>query len=330
MKIGVVILNWNGADLLRKFLPSVVEYSPEAQIYVADNASTDNSIAVLETEFPSVKIIRNTQNYGFANGYNEALKHAEADVFALVNSDVEATPNWLVPIIDTFTSDPDTAIIQPKILDFKNKEYFEYAGAAGGFIDQYGYPFCRGRLFDTLEKDESQYNDDCAIFWASGACFFIRSEVYRELDGFDGDFFAHQEEIDLCWRAFNKNHKARYVAKSVVYHVGGATLQHGNPRKTYLNFRNSLFMLTKNLPMRKLFPVIFSRMILDGMAGMQFIFEGKFTHCMAILNAHFYFYFSFSKFYKKRTAKQIPKYYKVNSIVYKYFAQKRRKFTELF
>lgn len=330
MKIAVVILNWNGSALLRQFLPSVVEYSPEADIYVADNASTDDSIAVLQAEFPSVKIIRNDKNYGFANGYNEALKHINADIFALVNSDIEVTGNWLAPIARAFSADPQTAIIQPKIRDYKNKDYFEYAGAAGGFIDKYGYPFCRGRVFDTLEKDEAQYDDDCDIFWASGACFFIRSEVFRSLEGFDGDFFAHQEEIDLCWRAYNKNHKIRYVADSLVFHVGGATLQQGNPRKTYLNFRNSLSMLLKNLPFAKLLPVIFCRLVLDGIAGIQFVFQGKITHCMAIVNAHFSFYGSFSKFYKKRGGSQSAKYYKVNSIVYNYFVQKRHTFTKLF
>lgn len=330
MKIAVVILNWNGVALLRQFLPSVIRFSPEADIYVADNASTDHSILVLESEFPSVNIIRNEKNLGFANGYNEALKNIEADVFALVNSDVEVTENWLRPIVNMFASQPETAIIQPKIRDFKNKDYFEYAGAAGGFIDQYGYPFCRGRLFDTLEKDHGQYDDDIEIFWASGACFFIRSEVYTELHGFDGDFFAHQEEIDLCWRALNKNHKIMFTAGSTVFHVGGATLQQGNPRKTYLNFRNSLFMLTKNLPLGKLIPIILLRMVLDGIAGMQFIFQGKITHCMAILNAHFSFYSAFSKFYKKRDSKQSSKYYKVNSIVYNYFIGKARTFEKLF
>lgn len=330
MKIAVVILNWNGTALLRQFLPSVLKYSHGADIYAADNASTDDSVAVLESEFPSVKIIRNERNLGFAGGYNEALKNVDADVFALVNSDIEVTENWLVPVARIFANEPQTAIVQPKIRDYKNKDYFEYAGAAGGFIDKYGYPFCRGRLFDTLEKDHGQYDDACEIFWASGACFFIRSEAYHLLGGFDRDFFAHQEEIDLCWRAFNKNLQIKYVPDSVVFHVGGATLQQGSPRKTYLNFRNSLFMLLKNLPFGKLFPIIFSRLVLDGVAGVQFVLQGKITHCMAIVNAHFSFYGSFSKFYKKRDAKQSSKYYKVNSIVYNYFVHKRRNFTELF
>ena len=330
MKIAVVILNWNGSKLLRKFLPSVVEYSAEATVYVADNASTDDSIAVLQAEFPSVKIIRNDKNYGFAKGYNKALKNIDADVFALVNSDIEVTENWLKPILHTFKTEPETAIIQPKILDYKDKSYFEYAGAAGGFIDKYGYAFCRGRLFENLEKDLGQYDDDRDIFWASGACFFIRSTVYKALDGFDSDFFAHQEEIDLCWRAFNKGHRLKYIAGSAVYHVGGATLQQGNPRKTYLNFRNSLFMLLKNLPFGMLFPVIFTRLLLDGIAGVQFILHGKITHTMAIVNAHFSFYGSFSKTYGKRNGKQSPKYYKVNSIVYNYFIKKQTIFTKLF
>ncbi|MNF50287.1 N-acetylglucosaminyl-diphospho-decaprenol L-rhamnosyltransferase [compost metagenome] len=271
MKLAVVILNWNGIKLLEQFLPSVVKYSPESTVYIADNASTDDSISYIRTFFPSVKIVKNDSNLGFAGGYNEALQHIDADIYALVNSDIEVTENWLQPIIKTFESEPKTAIIQPKILDYKNKEYFEYAGAAGGFIDQYGYPFCRGRLFDTLEKDYGQYDDNCEIFWASGACFFIRAAVYNELEGFDGGFFAHQEEIDLCWRAFNKGYKIKYNSESVVYHVGGATLQQGHPKKTFLNFRNSLLMLTKNLPKDKLYWILFCRMILDGIAGLQFL-----------------------------------------------------------
>ena len=207
MKIAVVILNWNGRQLLEQFLPSVVKYSPQATVYIADNASSDDSVIFIRTHFPTVQIVLNETNLGFAGGYNEALQHIDADVYALVNSDIEITENWLQPIIETFEKEPKTAIIQPKILDYKNKEYFEYAGAAGGFIDQFGYPFCRGRLFETLEKDKGQYDDSCDIFWASGACFFIRSSIYRELKGFDADFFAHQEEIDLCWRAINMGYQ---------------------------------------------------------------------------------------------------------------------------
>ena len=322
MKIAVVILNWNGEKLLEQFLPSIVQYSPEADIYLADNASTDDSISYVKAFFPTVKIIKNESNLGFAEGYNEALKSVDAEIFALVNSDIEVTENWLKPIIKTFENEPKTAIIQPKILDYKRKDYFEYAGAAGGFIDKYGYPFCRGRLFDTLEKDNGQYNDNCEIFWASGACFFIRSSVYKELKGFDGEFFAHQEEIDLCWRAFNKGHQIKYNSQSVVYHVGGATLQQGNPKKTFLNFRNSLLMLTKNLPKNQLFPVLFTRLVLDGIAGVQFLFQGKFKHFMSIFKAHVKFYGYFFNQYKKRSNFQNPKYYITKTIVYSYFIKR--------
>lgn len=319
MKIAVVILNWNGVKLLEQFLPSIVNYSPEADIYVADNASTDDSVAFVKTNFPSVQIIQNKSNLGFAEGYNEALKSVDAEIFALVNSDIEVTKNWLKPILQTFENEPKTAIIQPKILDYKNKEYFEYAGAAGGFTDKYGYMFCRGRIFDTLEKDYGQYDDNCEIFWASGACFFIRSSVYRQLKGFDADFFAHQEEIDLCWRAFNKGLVIKYNSQSVVFHLGGATLQQGNPKKTFLNFRNSLLMMLKNLPKNQLFPVLFIRLILDGIAGIHFLFQGKFKHLLAILKAHFAFYYLLPSSYKKREPFQAENYYKTKSIIFQYY-----------
>lgn len=330
MKIAVVILNWNGAQLLEQFLPKIIQFSPEATIYVADNASTDNSINVLKNSFPEVQIIINQQNYGFAKGYNEALKEVNADVFALVNSDIEVTPDWLKPIIKTFQTEKNTAIIQPKILDYKDKSKFEYAGAAGGFIDAYGFAFCRGRIFETVEEDFNQYNDVVEIFWASGACFFIRSEIYNELKGFDDTFFAHQEEIDLCWRAFNKNYTIKYIPNSVVYHIGGATLQHGNPKKTFLNFRNSLFMLTKNLPQNKLFSRLFIRLSLDGIAGIQFILKGKPKHCWAILKAHFYFYKNLTSNYKKRQDYQRKDYYKIKSIVYTYFLKNGKIFGKIF
>ena len=330
MKVAVVILNWNGAKLLQQFLPSILRYSPEATIFVADNASIDDSIAVLKTHFPSVQIIQNQDNYGFAKGYNEALKNLNFDIYALVNSDIEVTENWLQPILDKFKNEPKTAIIQPKILDFKDKAFFEYAGAAGGYIDQYGYPFCRGRIFDTIEKDHQQYEDETEIFWASGACFFIRSEVYYTLQGFDDDFFAHQEEIDLCWRAINRGYHIQYTPKSVVYHVGGATLQQGNQKKTYLNFRNSLLMLVKNLPKSRLLPILFLRLCLDGLAGIQFLFKGKPNHTFAILKAHFSFYYLLPRFYKKREANQIKSYFKTKSVVYFYYIKKQTIFAKNF
>ena len=263
---------------------------------------------------------------GFAGGYNIALKTIDAEILALVNTDVEVTKNWLVPIIETFKSELKTAIIQPKIRDFKNPEFFEYAGAAGGFIDQLGYPFCRGRIFDSLEKDVAQYEDDSEIFWASGACFFIRNTVYKELGGFDADFFAHQEEIDLCWRAKNRGYTIKYNPKSIVYHIGGATLNQGNPRKTFLNFRNSLFTLTKNLPQKKLFYVLFIRFVLDGIAGLRFLWQGKWKHVFAILKAHFSFYFLFISMYKKRDVNQIENYYEMKSVVISYYLRKNTVF----
>ena len=320
-KIAVVILNWNGVKLLEQFLPSAISFSDEAQIYVADNASSDASVQFVKDNFPTVKIIENNGNYGFANGYNIALQQVEEEYYALVNSDIEVTKNWLTPILSIFENEKDTAIIQPKILDFKNKEYFEYAGAAGGFIDKYGYPFCRGRIFETIEKDNHQYDDEKEIFWASGACFFIRKDIYRKLNGFDGDFFAHQEEIDLCWRAFNLGFKAKYTSKSTVYHVGGATLNEGNPKKTFLNFRNSLLMLLKNLPKNKLLSILFMRLVLDGIAGIKFILQGKFSHCFAIIKAHFHFYHLISKNLKKRNVVQKENYFHSKSVVYSYFVK---------
>jgi GT2 family glycosyltransferase len=326
MKIAVVILNWNGKKLLEQFLPSVVKNSPEATVYLADNASSDDSISFVTSEFPTIQIIKNAWNFGFAQGYNEALKEVDAEIFALVNSDVEVTPNWLQPIIETFQNYPQTAIIQPKILDYKRKDYFEYAGAGGGFIDKFGYPFCRGRIFETIEKDLGQYNDNCEIFWASGACFFIRSSVFKELNGFDIDFFAHQEEIDLCWRAKNKKYSIKYNGSSTVYHIGGATLNDENPKKTFLNFRNSLFMLTKNLPKQKLFKILLIRMVLDGIAGLRFLFQGKFTHLFAVLKAHFYYYHFINNNLNKRSEYQVNNYFERESIVVNYYLKKRHKF----
>ena len=324
--IAVVILNWNGKGLLEQFLPSVVAHSPEAVIYIADNASTDDSIAFVETNYPAIKIIENTGNFGYAKGYNEALKVVEEDIYALVNSDVEVTEGWLTPVTDLFEIDAETAIIQPKILDHKSKERFEYAGAAGGFIDKYGFPFCRGRMFDTIEQDTGQYDDNSQIFWASGACFFIRKEVFRELEGFDEDFFAHQEEIDLCWRAFNRNYKAKFCYQSVIYHVGGATLSATSPHKTFLNFRNSLWMMVKNLPSGIMLPTLFIRLSMDGIAGIHFLLQGKPRHLWAVLKSHFYFYFKLFYFIRKRKSGKYKNYYKTKSVLWLYFVKKGRIF----
>jgi GT2 family glycosyltransferase len=323
MKIAVVILNWNGQQLLAQFLPSVLQYSEDVDIYVADNASTDTSVSFLKQTFPQVKIIQNTSNDGYAKGYNEALKQIDADVFCLLNSDIEVTPNWLSPIISEFETHLETAIVQPKILDYKNKSYFEYAGAGGGFIDTFGYPFCRGRIFDSIEKDTGQYNDTISIFWASGACFCIRKLAFEALNGFDESYFAHFEEIDLCWRAYNKGLQTKYVGTSTVFHVGGATLKVQNPKKTYLNFRNSLFTITKNAH-GFLLGLIVIRLVLDGIAGLKFLLGFKWSHFSAILKAHFSFYNHLPRLLKER--KQLPQknnYSKTTSIVWSYFVRKR-------
>ena len=331
MKIAIVILNWNGKKLLEQFLPSVVNFSSQqADIYVADNASTDDSINFVREFYPSVKIIQNTKNWGYSKGYNDALQHISADVFCLINSDVEVTQNWLTPIISVFENNPNTAIIQPKILDYKNKNKFEYAGAGGGFIDLFGYPYCRGRLFNQLEEDHHQFNDTTDIFWASGACFFIRSNVFKKQNGFDEDYFAHQEEIDLCWRVQNECYNIKYVGTSTVYHFGGATLQETNPHKTYLNFRNSLLNVVKNVPRKWFLIVIFSRLFLDGIAGLKFIVELRPIHTWAILKAHLSFYKNFYKFLKKRKVLQKKEDYNLHtSIVWHYFVLGKKKFNEL-
>ena len=322
MKIAIVILNWNGKQLLEKFIPSIVKYSnlTNVEIVVADNASTDDSVNFIQQKYPKIKIVQNIKNGGYAKGYNDALQHVKADVYALVNSDVEVTEGWLDPIILTFKNEPQTAIIQPKILDYNNKSKFEYAGAAGGFIDKLGYPYCRGRIFSNLETDTKQYNDVTEIFWASGACFFIRAEIFHELNGFDESYFAHQEEIDLCWRTKNLQKTIKYVGTSTIYHIGGATLKEANPRKTFLNFRNSLFTLAKNLPSNRLIPIIFTRLILDGVAGIKFFIELRPIHTFAIIKAHFSFYYHLPKMLKKRKeSQQTNNYYSIKSIVWNYF-----------
>ncbi|VAW09847.1 Glycosyltransferase [hydrothermal vent metagenome] len=320
MHIAIVILNWNGVTLLESYLPSVTQYSEGAEIYVADNASTDSSVAFIKTNYPTIKIIQNSTNGGFAKGYNDALKHVDADLLCLLNSDVEVTENWIEPIKNAFVELPNVSIIQPKILDLKQRDHFEYAGAAGGFIDQLGYPFCRGRIFQVLEKDKGQYDDVHEIFWATGACMFIKKELFESLGGFDEDYFAHQEEVDLCWRAKNQGHKVYYVGASKVYHLGGSTLNNMNPKKTYLNFRNSLFSITKNLPRRKAFTIIAIRLLLDGVAAMRFVLQLKFSHCFAILRAHLSFYVHFRTMYRKREKDNfILNYYSTRSIVWSHF-----------
>lgn len=331
MKTAVVILNWNGKKLLEQFLPSIIQFSSKlADVYVADNASTDNSVSFVKENFPSVRIVENAVNGGYAKGYNDALQSIDADIYCLINSDVEVSSNWLAPILNVFKEEENTAIIQPKLLDYKSRSKFEYAGAGGGFIDLYGYPYCRGRVFNRLETDEGQFDDVSEIFWASGACFFIRSEVYHKLGGFDEDYFAHQEEVDLCWRVQNEGYDVKYVGTSTVFHVGGATLQESNPQKTFLNFRNSLLNVIKNVPKQWFLFVVFSRLILDGVAGVKFLLELRPIHTWAILRAHLSLYKNFFKFLKKR--RKLQKKYEYNlhtSIVWQYFILGRSKFKNL-
>ncbi len=330
MNVAVIILNWNGKKLLEQFLPSVLSFSDGASIYVADNASTDDSISFLTKNYPTVQIIQNKQNGGYAKGYNDALKHVDADLFVLLNSDVEVTQFWLNPVVEQFSKEPNLVAAQPKILDYKRKSHFEYAGAAGGFIDSMGYPYCRGRIFDTLEEDKGQYNDIATIFWATGACLFVTKEAFMQARGFDEDFFAHQEEIDLCWRLQVNGGIIKYIGHSTVYHLGGATLETVNPKKTFYNFRNSLLILLKNIEGTKVYWIIYKRMILDGIAALKFLLQGKFNHFLAILKAHFSFYRMFPKFLKKRRKVASDfKYFKIKSIVWKYFIAKKRNFNNL-
>lgn len=330
MKIAIVILNWNGKKLLEQFLPTVIKHSPNATIYVADNNSDDDSDSFVKSNFSEVKLIQNKVNGGFAKGYNDALRHLTEDVFCLLNNDIEVTDGWLAPIRTHYeNSDKKNVILQPKILDYKDKSKFEYAGAAGGYIDKFGYPYCRGRIFNSIETDNNQYNKKESIFWASGACLFITSKAYKELNGFDESFFAHMEEIDLCWRAQNLGYSATYIPESIVYHVGGATLDSSNPKKTFLNFRNSLYALVKNAKGPLLFLVL-SRLVLDGIAGIKFIIDLKPNHTIAIIKSHFYFYKRLPKLLKQR--KMTPsrvKYYQQNSIVWAFYAKKKRTFRDL-
>ncbi|MCQ2960591.1 MAG: glycosyltransferase family 2 protein [Bacteroidales bacterium] len=286
MKTAVAILNWNGKSWLEKFLPNVIENSPEATVFVIDNASTDDSVSFLQANFPSVPIIQLDENYGFAEGYNRGLEEIQAEYYILLNSDILVGKNWITPIISKMETNSNLAACMPKIKSYINPNSFEYAGAAGGFIDKFGYPFCHGRLFDILEEDKGQYEQDCDIFWASGAALFIKSSVYKELGGLDKDFFAHMEEIDLCWRIKNAGYSIQYIHDSEVFHVGGGSLPKENPFKTYLNYRNNLFMLHKNLPDDSYKQIIFKRRFLDGLSWINFICHLDFKNAKEILHAH--------------------------------------------
>lgn len=335
-RVAVVILNFNGKKFLEQFLPSVTKYSAGHSVIVADNNSADDSISFLKDKFPSVKIIQNTINSGFAQGYNEALRQVEAEYYVLLNSDVEVTENWIENVISLMDSNTSIAACQPKILDFNNQNKFEYAGASGGFIDKYGYPFCRGRVFNNLEEDKGQYDTAIEVFWATGACMFVRAKAFWEVGGFDGDYFAHMEEIDLCWRLKNIGHAIYVQPKSKVYHVGGGTLNKLSSRKTFLNFRNNLTTLTKNHSTKFLFLKIIFRMKLDGIAAFKFLLDGQPKHFFAVIRAHFAFYGWLPKTLSKRKkAKQHPNFkfsmskaYNGN-VVLEHFIRKKKCYNEL-
>ena len=287
MKVSVILLNWNGRKLLEKFLPSVVAHTPSdvAEVVVADNGSTDDSVAMLRERFPGVRLILLDRNYGFAEGYNRAIEQTAAEYTVLLNTDVEVTPGWLMAPLEELDADPSVAAVQPKLLSRRDRSFFEYAGAAGGWIDRYGYPFCRGRVLSVVEEDRGQYDAPADIFWASGACLFIRTDVYRRVGGLDARFFAHQEEIDLCWRLRSRGYRLRCTPQSVVYHVGGGTLHTESPYKTFLNFRNNLLMIYKNLPDRDLRCVMRLRRVLDGLAALRFVLTGHVKNAAAIVRA---------------------------------------------
>ena len=297
-QIAIVILNWNGRDFLEKFLPNVLRYSGDARIIVADNASTDDSVSFLKENFPTVELVVNDANGGFAKGYNDALKKIESPFYLLLNSDVEVTENWLNPLYEVM-KDGTVAGCQPKVLSYQNKNQFEHAGASGGFLDHNYYPFCRGRIFETTELDTNQYDHEIEVFWTSGACMLIRSELFHQVGGFDEDFFAHMEEIDMCWRIKRLGHAFKVVPSSKVYHVGGGTLSYFSPKKTFLNFRNSLFMITKNHE-GILFFKLFYRFVLDGLAAFLFLLSGKPQHFLAVFNAHRSFYGKMNTMLKRR------------------------------
>ena len=336
-KIAIVILNWNGKDFLEKYLPGVIKFSmmEGVKVVVADNGSTDESLSYLSGNHPTVEIIQFDRNYGFALGYNLALSRIQAEYFILLNSDVEVSDGWLRPLLETMDADPLVAVCMPKIKDIQKPDFFEYAGAAGGFIDKYGYAFCQGRIFDSLEHDYNQYNKEREIFWATGACLMVRGPLYKIAGGFDPAFFAHMEEIDLCWRFKNRGYKIMYNPDSVVYHVGGGTLPQGNPFKTYLNFRNNLFVLLKNLPPEKTSRILLIRILMDYLSAVRFLLQGSFRDISAIIKAHFAFYkgIKYCREFRNKEVKFITSYSHREiydgSIVFQYFAKKKYTFISL-
>ena len=332
MRVAVIILNWNGRKYLQQFLPTLIQYSKdEAEIIVADNASSDDSIAFLKSAYPEMRIIRNPDNGGFAKGYNLALSQVEADYYILLNSDIEVTENWITPVIELMEHDDKIAACQPKIRSFHEPKKFEYAGAAGGFIDKYGYPFCRGRLFLSIEEDYGQYDDESEIFWATGACMFVKAKLFHRMGGLDEDFFAHMEEIDFCWRLKNNGFKIMYCPASTVFHIGGGTLPKTSGRKTYLNFRNNFFLLYKNLPDDRLFRVFAVRLLLDTIAAFKFLFQAGFKDFWAVTRAHMSFYRHLGITKQKRKALKHGSMQNVfgKNIVIEYYIMGKRKFSQL-
>ena len=335
-KVAIVILNWNGQKMLAKYLPNVIEYSrQDAEIWVADNSSSDGSMHLLETQFPQVKTIVLEQNFGFAEGYNRALKQIDAAYYVLLNSDVEVSHHWLTPLIEFMDSHQQVAACQPKLLAEYDKDSFEYAGACGGFLDKYGYPFCRGRIFDTVERDNGQYDYQQEILWATGACMMIRSKDYWTAGGLDGRFFAHNEEIDLCWLMRCRGYRLRCIPASVVYHVGGGTLEAESPRKTFLNFRNNLLMLYKNIPEYALKRVMLTRRILDYIAAAKFLLNGYPSNAKAVYEARREFYrikYRYESIRKanleQRVVKQIPEIMK-GSLLVSFYLKGMKRFSHL-
>ena len=323
-KTSVVILNWNGRHFLEKYLPDVETHSklPDVQIIVADNGSTDDSLSYLETNHPNIRIIRLDRNYGFAEGYNRALRQVEADYYVLLNSDVEVTEGWLQPLLDLMRQKPDIAACMPKIRSIADRSCFEYAGAAGGFIDKYGYVFCRGRLFNTVEQDTGQYDVETEIFWATGACFMVNAKLFHGFGGFDGEFFAHMEEIDLCWRLKNAGYAVWFTHRSTVYHVGGGMLPQSSSFKTFLNYRNNLLMLYKNLPQKQRKRIMNARMALDGVSALHSLFKGDVSILKAVLKAHKSYRKLRRKYNRKTGVISYPSCVYKGSAVYQYFIKK--------
>jgi len=333
-KTAVVILNWNGIKFLKQFLPGVINYTdtPNSKVYVADNGSTDESVQYIKENHPEAELVLLDKNYGFTGGYNRALTQIDAEYFILLNSDIEVSPNWLAPLEELMDKNKNVAACMPKIRSFHQKEYFEYAGAAGGFIDKFGYPFCRGRILNVVEEDKGQFDQETEVFWATGACMMVRAELYKKLNGLDEDFFAHMEEIDLCWRLKNLGYNIMYQPKSTVYHIGGGTLPNNTPRKVYFNYRNNLFLLYKNLPSKKFRSTLLSRMVLDGMSAGIYLLKGEFGFFGAVFKAHMHFYKSIKDLRKKRkqiTQNKIESGMYNASIVFSFFIRNKKKFNHL-